>query len=216
MMTAVIHKENPYMCNNECDATTEELAHPPELMFDTEGRNPSTFWQSTSWRSYPKKLLVNITLSWNKTIELTDDIIITFRVRPPRADGAGEVAGLRAQLAAVPVLRHRLPGGLHHGAQDGAGHLAEHAARHHLHRGVLARLRVEERQDGALRDQGPLRPVRRPAPPQHGLPLRPAGHHQEPARLLHRHRPAHPPHEARHRRHHGGREQPVPLLLRHL
>ncbi|XP_063062206.1 netrin-G1 isoform X3 [Engraulis encrasicolus] len=75
--------ENPYMCNNECDATTEELAHPPELMFDVEGRNPSTFWQSTSWRSYPKKLLVNITLSWNKTIELTDDIIITFESGRP-------------------------------------------------------------------------------------------------------------------------------------
>ncbi|XP_076147543.1 netrin-G1 [Alosa pseudoharengus] len=75
--------ENPYMCNNECDATTEELAHPPELMFDVEGRNPSTFWQSTSWRLYPKKLLVNITLSWNKTIELTDDIIITFESGRP-------------------------------------------------------------------------------------------------------------------------------------
>uniref|UniRef100_A0A4W6C6C8 Netrin G1 n=1 Tax=Lates calcarifer TaxID=8187 RepID=A0A4W6C6C8_LATCA len=49
--------ENPYMCNNECDASTEELAHPPELMFDIEGRNPTTFWQSTSWKKYPKALL---------------------------------------------------------------------------------------------------------------------------------------------------------------
>ncbi|KAF3703353.1 Netrin-G1 Laminet-1 Precursor [Channa argus] len=75
--------ENPYMCNNECDATTEELAHPPELMFDNEGRNPSTFWQSTSWKKYPKALLVNITLSWNKTIELTDDIVLTFESGRP-------------------------------------------------------------------------------------------------------------------------------------
>ncbi|XP_058241754.1 netrin-G1 isoform X1 [Hemibagrus wyckioides] len=75
--------ENPYMCNNECDATTEELAHPPELMFDFEGRNPSTFWQSSSWRKYPKPLAVNITLSWNKTIELTDDIVITFESGRP-------------------------------------------------------------------------------------------------------------------------------------
>ncbi|KAM6907924.1 netrin-G1 [Lycodopsis pacificus] len=75
--------ENPYMCNNECDATTEELAHPPELMFDTEGRNPTTFWQSTSWKKYPKALLVNITLSWNKTIELTDDIVLTFESGRP-------------------------------------------------------------------------------------------------------------------------------------
>ncbi|MBN3296648.1 NTNG1 protein, partial [Amia calva] len=75
--------ENPYMCNNECDAATEELAHPPELMFDFEGRNPTTFWQSSSWKKYPKPLLVNITLSWNKTIELTDDIILTFESGRP-------------------------------------------------------------------------------------------------------------------------------------
>uniref|UniRef100_A0A671N6A8 Netrin-G1 n=1 Tax=Sinocyclocheilus anshuiensis TaxID=1608454 RepID=A0A671N6A8_9TELE len=75
--------ENPYMCNNECDAATDELAHPPELMFDHEGRNPTTFWQSTSWKKYPKPLVVNITLSWNKTIELTDDIVITFESGRP-------------------------------------------------------------------------------------------------------------------------------------
>uniref|UniRef100_A0A8C5AQ33 Vav 3 guanine nucleotide exchange factor b n=1 Tax=Gadus morhua TaxID=8049 RepID=A0A8C5AQ33_GADMO len=75
--------ENPYMCNNECDASTEELAHPPELMFDFEGRNPTTFWQSTSWKKYPKPLQVNLTLSWNKTIELTDDIILTFESGRP-------------------------------------------------------------------------------------------------------------------------------------
>ncbi|XP_030630577.1 netrin-G1 [Chanos chanos] len=75
--------ENPYMCNNECDASTEELAHPPELMFDSEGRNPTTFWQSTSWKKYPKPLQVNITLSWNKTIELTDDIVLTFESGRP-------------------------------------------------------------------------------------------------------------------------------------
>ncbi|KAF3836101.1 hypothetical protein F7725_028659 [Dissostichus mawsoni] len=77
------HTENPYMCNNECDANTEELAHPPKLMFDIEGRNPTTFWQSTSWQKYPKALLVNITLSWNKTIELTDDIVLTFESGRP-------------------------------------------------------------------------------------------------------------------------------------
>ncbi|XP_060761437.1 netrin-G1 [Neoarius graeffei] len=75
--------ENPYMCNNECDAATEELAHPPELMFDLEGRNPTTFWQSTTWKKFPKPLQVNITLSWDKTIELTDDIVITFESGRP-------------------------------------------------------------------------------------------------------------------------------------
>lgn len=74
---------NPYMCNNECDATTPELAHPPELMFDFEGRHPSTFWQSATWKEYPKPLQVNITLSWSKTIELTDNIVITFESGRP-------------------------------------------------------------------------------------------------------------------------------------
>ncbi|KAI4889858.1 hypothetical protein NFI96_008215 [Prochilodus magdalenae] len=83
LASQAVSKENPYMCNNECDAATEELSHPPELMFDFEGRNPTTFWQSTSWKTYPKPLQVNITLSWNKTIELTDDIIITFESGRP-------------------------------------------------------------------------------------------------------------------------------------
>uniref|UniRef100_A0A8D2J4A8 Netrin G1 n=1 Tax=Varanus komodoensis TaxID=61221 RepID=A0A8D2J4A8_VARKO len=73
---------NPYMCN-ECDATIDELAHPPELMFDPEGRHPYTFWQSTTWKGYPKPLQVNITLYWNKTIELTDNIVITFESGRP-------------------------------------------------------------------------------------------------------------------------------------
>ncbi|XP_048352693.1 netrin-G1 isoform X2 [Sphaerodactylus townsendi] len=73
---------NPYMCN-ECDAAIDELAHPPELMFDVEGRHPYTFWQSTTWKDYPKPLQVNITLAWNKTIELTDNIVITFESSRP-------------------------------------------------------------------------------------------------------------------------------------
>ncbi|XP_066481635.1 netrin-G1 [Tiliqua scincoides] len=73
---------NPYMCN-ECDATIDELAHPPELMFDAEGRYPYTFWQSTTWKGYPTPLQVNITLYWNKTIELTDNIVITFESGRP-------------------------------------------------------------------------------------------------------------------------------------
>ncbi|XP_072366382.1 netrin-G1-like [Scyliorhinus torazame] len=75
--------ENPYMCNNECDARTPELAHPTELMLDDEGRVPNTFWQSVSWRHFPEPLLVNITLSWGKSIELTEDIVITFESGRP-------------------------------------------------------------------------------------------------------------------------------------
>ncbi|XP_060685613.1 netrin-G1-like [Hemiscyllium ocellatum] len=75
--------ENPYMCNNECDARTLELSHPPELMLDDEGRVPNTFWQSVSWRQFPEPLVVNLTLSWGKSIELTEDIVITFESGRP-------------------------------------------------------------------------------------------------------------------------------------
>ncbi|XP_061406375.1 netrin-G1-like isoform X2 [Lethenteron reissneri] len=76
--------ENPYMCNSECDAATPDLAHPPSLMFDLEGRSPSTYWQSASWRRrFPEPLQANLTLSWNKSVELTEDVVVTFASARP-------------------------------------------------------------------------------------------------------------------------------------
>ncbi|XP_069729471.1 netrin-G2 isoform X2 [Phaenicophaeus curvirostris] len=75
--------ENPYLCSDECDASNPDLAHPPKLMFDSEDNGLSTYWQSVTWRRYPEPLLANITLSWNKSIELTDDIVITFEYGRP-------------------------------------------------------------------------------------------------------------------------------------
>ncbi|KAA0714302.1 Netrin-G2 Laminet-2 [Triplophysa tibetana] len=71
-------EENPYLCSDECDASTKDLAHPPELMQDLERTNRITFWQTGTWRRFPEPLLANISLSWNKSLELTDDIQITF------------------------------------------------------------------------------------------------------------------------------------------
>ncbi|XP_009320450.1 PREDICTED: netrin-G2 [Pygoscelis adeliae] len=75
--------ENPYLCSDECDASNPDLAHPPKLMFDSEDEGLATYWQSVTWRRYPEPLLANITLSWNKSIELTDDIVITFEYGRP-------------------------------------------------------------------------------------------------------------------------------------
>ncbi|XP_052523442.1 netrin-G2 isoform X4 [Tympanuchus pallidicinctus] len=75
--------ENPYLCSDECDASNPDLAHPPKLMFDREDEGLATYWQSVTWRRYPEPLLANITLSWNKSIELTDDIVITFEYGRP-------------------------------------------------------------------------------------------------------------------------------------
>ncbi|XP_061459815.1 netrin-G2 isoform X1 [Rhineura floridana] len=74
--------ENPYMCD-ECDASNPDLAHPPKLMFDKEDEGLATYWQSMTWSRYPEPLLANITLSWNKSIELTDDIVVTFEYGRP-------------------------------------------------------------------------------------------------------------------------------------
>ncbi|XP_048469662.1 netrin-G2-like isoform X3 [Rhincodon typus] len=74
---------NPYMCFSECDASNPDLAHPPKLMFDQENNGPVTYWQSITWSKYPEPLLANITLSWNKSIQLTENIVITFEAGRP-------------------------------------------------------------------------------------------------------------------------------------
>ncbi|XP_072422505.1 netrin-G2-like isoform X16 [Chiloscyllium punctatum] len=74
---------NPYMCFSECDSSNPDLAHPPKLMFDQENNGPVTYWQSVTWSKYPEPLLANITLSWNKSIQLTENIVITFEAGRP-------------------------------------------------------------------------------------------------------------------------------------
>ncbi|XP_051536208.1 uncharacterized protein LOC127430465 isoform X2 [Myxocyprinus asiaticus] len=75
--------ENPYLCSDECDASNPDLAHPPQLMQDRERSGLITYWQTVTWRRYPEPLQANITLTWNKTLELTDDIQITFEYGRP-------------------------------------------------------------------------------------------------------------------------------------
>ncbi|XP_034872467.1 netrin-G2 [Mirounga leonina] len=75
--------ENPYLCSNECDASNPDLAHPPRLMFDKEEEGLATYWQSVTWSRYPSPLEANITLSWNKSVELTDDVVVTFEYGRP-------------------------------------------------------------------------------------------------------------------------------------
>ncbi|XDV38191.1 hypothetical protein PO909_007654, partial [Leuciscus waleckii] len=76
-------QENPYLCSDECDASNPDLAHPPQLMQDRERSGLITYWQTVTWQRYPEPLQANITLSWNKTLELTDDIQITFEYGRP-------------------------------------------------------------------------------------------------------------------------------------
>ncbi|CAH6788815.1 Ntng2 [Phodopus roborovskii] len=76
-------RENPYLCSNECDASNPDLAHPPRLMFDREDEGLATYWQSVTWSRYPSPLEANITLSWNKSVELTDDVVMTFEYGRP-------------------------------------------------------------------------------------------------------------------------------------
>uniref|UniRef100_A0A4W3JJU2 Netrin-G2 n=1 Tax=Callorhinchus milii TaxID=7868 RepID=A0A4W3JJU2_CALMI len=82
-MVHISFQGNPYMCFSECDASNRDLAHPPPLMFDKQGKGPVTYWQSITWSKYPEPLLANITLSWQKSIQLTEDIVITFEAGRP-------------------------------------------------------------------------------------------------------------------------------------
>ncbi|XP_023663690.1 netrin-G2 isoform X2 [Paramormyrops kingsleyae] len=75
--------ENPYLCSDECDASNPDLAHPPQLMQDREPFGLITYWQTITWSRYPEPLLANISLSWNKSLELTDDVQITFEYGRP-------------------------------------------------------------------------------------------------------------------------------------
>ncbi|XP_029565933.1 netrin-G2 isoform X2 [Salmo trutta] len=75
--------ENPYLCSDECDASNSDLAHPPQLMQDRERTGRITYWQTVTWSRYPEPLLANISLAWNKSLELTDDIAITFEYGRP-------------------------------------------------------------------------------------------------------------------------------------
>ncbi|XP_031686256.1 netrin-G2 isoform X3 [Oncorhynchus kisutch] len=75
--------ENPYLCSDECDASNPDLAHPPQLMQDRERSGLITYWQTVTWSRYPEPLLANISLAWNKSLELTDDIQVTFEYGRP-------------------------------------------------------------------------------------------------------------------------------------
>lgn len=79
----VVLQENPYLCSDECDASSPDLSHPPQLMGDRERGGLITYWQTVTWSRYPEPLLANITLSWNKSLEVVDDIIITFEYGRP-------------------------------------------------------------------------------------------------------------------------------------
>ncbi|XP_034547557.1 methyl-CpG-binding domain protein 6-like [Notolabrus celidotus] len=75
--------ENPYLCSDECDASSPDLSHPPQLMGDRERGGLITYWQTVTWSRFPEPLLANITLSWNKSLEVVDDITITFEYGRP-------------------------------------------------------------------------------------------------------------------------------------
>ncbi|KAF3833381.1 hypothetical protein F7725_024585 [Dissostichus mawsoni] len=42
-----------------------------------------TYWQTVTWSRFPEPLLANITLSWNKSLELVDDVVVTFEYGRP-------------------------------------------------------------------------------------------------------------------------------------
>ncbi|XP_071948026.1 laminin subunit alpha-1-like [Antedon mediterranea] len=71
----------------ECDATSEQLSHPPHLMYDVEpsqDASQNTWWQSVSWYDYPAPLHINVSVEFNHTYFLNSDITITFQSGRPK------------------------------------------------------------------------------------------------------------------------------------
>lgn len=52
-------------------------------MGDRERGGLISYWQTVTWSRYPEPLLANITLSWNKSLEVVDDIVVTFEYGRP-------------------------------------------------------------------------------------------------------------------------------------
>ncbi|XP_034055522.1 netrin-G2-like [Gymnodraco acuticeps] len=52
-------------------------------MGDRERGGLVTYWQTVTWSRFPEPLLANITLSWNKSLELVDDVVVTFEYGRP-------------------------------------------------------------------------------------------------------------------------------------
>lgn len=52
-------------------------------MQDRERVGFITYWQTVTWSRFPEPLLANITLSWNKSLEVMEDIEITFEYGRP-------------------------------------------------------------------------------------------------------------------------------------
>jgi len=52
-------------------------------MQDRERGGLITYWQTVTWSRYPEPLLANISLSWDKSLELVDNIIVTFEYSRP-------------------------------------------------------------------------------------------------------------------------------------
>lgn len=83
VLNVVFPQENPYLCSDECDASSPDLSHPPQLMGDRERGGLITYWQTITWSRFPEPLLANITLTWNKSLEVVDDIVVTFEYGRP-------------------------------------------------------------------------------------------------------------------------------------
>ncbi|CAM9139032.1 unnamed protein product, partial [Lampetra planeri] len=183
------------MCNNECGRPARRsLPTLQSSCLTSRAVTPPPSGSRHPGKKYPKALLVNITLSWNKTIELTDDIVLTFESgRPEQMVLEKSLDYGRTwqpyQFYATDCLD----------AFTMEPKTVQDLTQHTLldiicTEGLLTRVCVEVRTKTVRFEiKGPVCTLRWASTPQHGFTLRPAGHHQESAGLLHHHRPESPP-----------------------
>jgi len=71
-----------------CDGNVAEYSHPLSNIWDRltdDTPNMGSWWQSVTWQNYPDPLHINLTFSFNKSHELSDNLQITFHSSRPRA-----------------------------------------------------------------------------------------------------------------------------------
>ncbi|XP_072017698.1 laminin subunit alpha-1-like [Amphiura filiformis] len=68
----------------KCDENDPALAHPPENILDNGDNGANTWWQSSSWYDYPTPLHVNVTIAFEHSYQVSDEIKIEFKYGRPQ------------------------------------------------------------------------------------------------------------------------------------
>ncbi|KAG7282406.1 hypothetical protein CRUP_029727 [Coryphaenoides rupestris] len=77
------YEDNPYLCSDECDASSPDLAHPPQLMQDERGAASSPIGRRSHGHATRSRYWLTFLCLGIRVLELVDNIIVTFEYSRP-------------------------------------------------------------------------------------------------------------------------------------